>query len=129
MAARAMPLLLVPRFTTYVREGEFPTIGLDVTAFASAVVHVWRGKLIGTTPGVTVRFEESLEQDSWSTCSGGTSFAPAEETVETRTLTLSKRFLRAVVALTGTDVAVTAHVFGHLVPREGALEDDEGNGP
>ena len=45
---------------------------------------------------------------------------PAERVVETKTLSLSKRFLRVVVALMGTDAAVTAHVFGHLVPRAGA---------
>ncbi|MCI0632542.1 MAG: hypothetical protein L0206_01270 [Actinobacteria bacterium] len=120
MAAPPVPLLLVPRFTTYVRDGDFPSIGLDVSPFASAVVHVWRGKLIGTSPGVTVRFEESMEQDSWSACAGGSSFAPQEDVVETKTLTLSKRLLRVVFALTGTDVAVTAHVFGHMMPRSGA---------
>lgn len=121
MSGRTVPLLLVPRFTTYVREGEFPSMGIDVAPFGSAIVQVWRGKLIGTTPAVAVRFEESME-DSWSVCDGGTEFNPAEDTVETKTLTFSKRLLRVVVALSGIDVAVTAHVFGHLVPRSGALQ-------
>ena len=120
MSGRTVPLLLVPRFTTYVREGEFASMGIDIAPFASAVVHAWRGKLIGTTPSVSFRFEESMERDSWSTCDGGSAFSPSEGVVETKTLAFRKRFLRVVVALAGTDVAVTAHVFGHLVPRDEA---------
>jgi hypothetical protein len=120
MLGRAVPLVLVPRFTTYVKDGEFPSIGVDVTPFGSAVVHVWRGRLIGTLPGVTARFEESIEQESWTACDGGASFSPAQLAVTTKTLALAKRYLRVVFALTGTDVALTAHVFGYLVPRSGA---------
>lgn len=117
MAGRRFPLVLIPRYTTYVADGHFSTVGLDVSRFESAVVHVWRGVLIGTTPTMSVTFEESTDHDEWTACTGGTTFSPSEDTEIQKELTLKKRFLRALVELGGTDVAVTSYAVGYLIAR------------
>ncbi len=117
MAGRLFPLVLLPRLTTLAGAGTFKTIGVDVSAFESAIVHVWRGNLRGTGPTILVGFEESEDQVSWFDCAGGAPFSPAADTETTVEVTLKRRYLRAVVTLGGTNVAVSMFAVGHLVSR------------
>ncbi len=117
MAGKLFPLVLLPRLTTLAGAGAFKTIGVDVSAFESAIVHVWRGTLRGTVPTILVGFEESEDLDRWTDCTGGTPFAPAADTETMVELTLKRRYLRAVVTLSGTNVAVSLFAVGHLVSR------------
>jgi len=50
MAGELVPLVLLPRYSSYVGASTFTTIGMEVTDYANAIVNVWRGKLIGTSP-------------------------------------------------------------------------------
>src|SRR3989304_1558448 len=75
MAGELVPLVLLPRYTTYAgkvnADQYFTTIAMDVTQYTSAIVNTWRGKIVGpTTPGFKAWFRESTDQVVWSLCDG-----------------------------------------------------------
>ena len=78
MAGELVPLVLLPRYTTYGGDSTFTTIAMDVTDYETAIVNVWRGKLIGTAPGIGFTFQESTDQVTWSTCTGTSADADLE---------------------------------------------------
>ena len=117
MAGELVPLVLIPRYTTYHGATTFTTIGMDVTDYSSAMVNVWRGPLSGGGT-VAFSFEESTDGDSWQTCVGGTGGDPGQDSETQFTPTINRRWFRIKVILTGTDPSVTAWALGHLVMRE-----------
>ena len=118
MAGELVPLVLIPRYTTYSGDLTFTTIAMDVTDYQSAIVNVWRGKLLGTSPGITISFEESTDQVNWSTCASGTGGDPGEDTEAQYTPTIAKRWFRAKVVLTGADPIVSSWAVGFLELRQ-----------
>lgn len=56
MAGELTPLVLLPRYSTYVGESTFMTIAMDVTEYEMAIVNCWRGKLLGTAPTFVMLF-------------------------------------------------------------------------
>ena len=124
MAGKLFPLVMLPRLTTLVGASTFRTPGVDVSAFEQAYVHVWRDDLRGTSPTILVGFEESEDQDVWTDVDGGDPFVPTANAETTVELTLARRYLRAVVTLSGTDVAATLFAVGHLVSRTLRRRDD-----
>jgi hypothetical protein len=114
-----LPLVLIPRYTAYVAQGEYATVGLDVSAFESARVTMWRGALIGTAAAVRFTFQESDDQDAWSTCANTTpSMDVPEDTELVVSPTFSRRYFRLRTELTGINAGVTCRATGFLVRRE-----------
>ena len=118
MAGELVPLVLLPRFSTYAGDGTFTTIAMDVTEFQKAIVNVWRGKLLGTSTNFQIKFEESTDQDSWTTCTNGAGGDPGADTEAQYTPELNKRWFRAVITTTGTDPVVTCWGVGFLELRQ-----------
>lgn len=129
MAGELVPLVLLPRYTTYSGKpaagpnGEpvfFSTVAMDVTQYETAIVSVWRGKLNGaTTPGVQLTFQESVDQVTWTTCGGTTAnFDPGENTETKYNAALTKRWFRIIVQLGGADNYVTCWAVGFLELRQ-----------
>jgi hypothetical protein len=123
-----VPLVLLPRYTTYAglpTTGTpataplyFSTIAMDVTEYQNAIVNIWRGKLVGTTPGVAFTLEESTDQVNWTTCSGTTAaFDPGENAETQYTAILNKRWFRIIVLLGSTTTVVTCWAVGFLEQR------------
>ena len=104
MSGELVPLVLLPRYTTYAGAGTYTTIAMDVTEYQSAIVNVWRGILNGGGSTVAISFEESTNQVSWTTCTNGTGGDPGVNTETQYTPTLSKRWFRAKVVTTGSEV-------------------------
>ena len=119
MSGELVPLVLLPRYTTFTGAGTFTTIAMDVTEYQSAIINAWRGVLNGTgSPTFTISFEESTDQVSWTTCTDGSGGDPTQNTEAQYTPTLKKRWFRAKVVLTGTEpVAVTCWAVGFLELR------------
>lgn len=117
MAGKQYPLTLIPRYTTYAGASTFRTLPMDVSPFESAIVNVWMGTLVGTSPSVTVLLEESTDLDTWVACTGGGAFTPTANTEVPKSITLSRRYLRISVTLSGTGVAATLYALGYLVAR------------
>lgn len=118
MAGELVPLVLLPRYSTYAGAGTFTTIGMEVPNYSSAIVNVWRGTIIGTSGTFAVVFEESTDQLTWSTCTNGSGGDPGADTEAQYTPTLSKRWFRIKVTTTGTDVSVSCWAIGFLEMRE-----------
>ena len=119
MAGDYVPLVLIPRYTSYVGAGVFTTIGMEVQDYSKAVVNVWRGNMTGTTPTFGVTFEESTDQSTWTTCGGTTAMSdPGAVTEAQYTAVLTKRWFRVSLTLGGTDPAVSAWALGFLEMRE-----------
>ena len=129
MAGELVPLVLLPRYTTYagkVGSDYFTTIAMDVTQYETAIVNFWRGNIIGTAPTpptepILVKFEESTDQVSWSECAGspdGSTIDYPNENVEIQyTLTLKKRWFRIKVQLYSATNVVSCWAVGFLEER------------
>ena len=126
MAGQLVPLVLLPRYTTYVGKpgtgagtigvAYFSTIAMDVTQYSSAIISVWRGKLIGSpTPGITFTLQESMDQVSWTDLTAG--FDPGENIETETTVSLTKRWFRIIVLLGGADNACSCYAVGFLEER------------
>jgi hypothetical protein len=118
MAGELVPLVLLPRHTSYVGATTFTTIGMDVTEYQKAIVNVWRGPLTGSSPTFAISFEESTDQDTWTTCTNGSGGDPGTNTEAQYTPDLKKRWFRVKVVLAGTSPAVTCWAIGFLEMRE-----------
>ena len=117
MAGELVPLVLIPRYTTFAGAETFTTIGMEVTDYEKALVNMWRGPLAGGGSFVAT-FEESTDGTTWSTCTGATPGDPGEDTEVQYTPSLNKRWFRVKIVLTGTDPAVTVWALGFLQMRE-----------
>src|SRR3989338_2785435 len=98
MAGGLTPLVMVPRHSTFAGSSSVTTIAMDVTDYQTAILNVWRGKLIaGTTIAVTA--QESTDQETWSVCSGTncSAYDPGQETEGQVTATIKKRWFRILV--------------------------------
>lgn len=112
-----VPLVLVPRFSTYAGATEFVTIAMDVTQYQNAIVNAWRAVLLGTSPTFLMELQESSDQVNWTTCTGGTGFDPGQTTEVQKNAELNKRWFRIKVILTGTGVVATCWAVGFLEQR------------
>ena len=70
MAGTYVPLVLLPRYTTISGPTTFTTIAMDVTDYEKAVVDFWRSAG-SNLASLTINFEESMDQVTWTTCGGG----------------------------------------------------------
>ncbi|MCE9637714.1 MAG: hypothetical protein K8T90_18600 [Planctomycetes bacterium] len=129
MAGELVPLVLLPRYTTYAGNDlggtpyYFTTIALDVTQYQNAIINMWRGKIVGTagTPPLKVWFQESTDQDSWTVCAGSPGGAaggdPGENTEAQYTLELKKRWFRIRIELQGDNNVLSCWAVGFLEER------------
>lgn len=121
MAGELVPLVLIPRYTTYsgTPTDDFTTIGLDVTQYSEAIVNVFLSDLVGTAGTVTMFFEESTDQNSWTECTGtGPSGESLSENTEAQyTATLAKRWFRVRVVLPNANNVATLWATGFLERR------------
>ena len=118
MAGELVPLVLVPRYSTYVGAHTFTTIGMEVTDYSKAIVNVWRGAVIGTSGTFQVSFEESTDQSNWTVCTSGGGGDPGSDTEAQYSPEISKRWFRIKIVVGGTDPAVTCWAIGFLELRE-----------
>jgi hypothetical protein len=119
MAGELVPLVMIPRFTTYAGVGTYSTIAMEVTEYQSAILNVWRGPAVGTWG---IRFEESTDGVGWADCtvtpSGTPPYDPTENTEIQYVATLRKRWFRVSAVLAGTNPVATCWAVGFLEQRE-----------
>ena len=118
MAGELVPLVLIPRYSSYCGAYNFTTIAMDVTEYQNAIVNVWRSELAGTGSAFQISFEESTDQDTWTTCTNGSGGDPGQNTEAQYTPELKKRWFRAKVALTGTQPVASVWAVGFLELRQ-----------
>ena len=74
--------------------------------------------MLGTGPTFAASFEESTDQDSWTTCTNGGGGDPGAGTEVQYQPEFSKRWFRIKVTLGGTAPAATCWAIGFLEMRE-----------
>lgn len=110
MQGEMVPVVLLPRFTTFAGGGRYETAPLDVTDYDRLVVEYGCGTVYGGG-SVTVLFEESHDGIEWFELD---STAVA---VDVR-VDLTRRWLR-VAAVVGSGKAITCWCQGQLRRRVG----------
>lgn len=58
-------VVFLPRFTTLCGSTSFTTAPLDVSAYGTVQMQVWRAEMRGTSPTFTLYLEESLDCEHW----------------------------------------------------------------
>ena len=117
MAGLLVPLVLIPRYSTYAGPTTFTTIGMDVSEYEKAIVSYWRsvGANLGT---IAVSFEESMDQITWTACAGGPYTDPGASTEAQFQPVISKRWFRVTIILTGANSVCSCWCIGFLQQRE-----------
>jgi len=104
MAGELVPLVMLPRYSTFSGADTFQTIAMDVTAYSSVILNLWRGNITGgSSPTVAFTCQESSDQVTWTDC-GGTNtsgFDPGADMEDQALADITKRWFRLVVVLTG----------------------------
>jgi hypothetical protein len=117
VAGRSVPIVLIPRFTTFLGMGNYDSEPIPVAEYAAAVITVWRGFLIGTSPGFAVHFFEANDNTLWAPCPGS-SGDPGTNIEAVFTATLSKAWMFVRVVLAGTGAGATCWAEGFMELRE-----------
>jgi hypothetical protein len=120
MAGRSVPIVLIPKYTTYAGDGgTFYTPPIPIGAYDTLVATIFGGKVVG--PGgsaCTLQCQESNDLTTWTDCSGGTPTYPGPFTPVQYSFTLEKGWLRFGVHINNASALVTLSVEGHLELRE-----------
>ena len=120
---RMTPVILLPRFTTLLGQDrdEFLTLPIDVTAFESARITLWRATLQGTGVDLasTFFFDESTDRDTWTACEGTipSQYLPANTELVVE-FGFGRKWFRLRVRLNGTDPAATCWAQGFFIRRQ-----------
>jgi hypothetical protein len=117
MAGKNVPIVLIPRYTSYVGGGVYTTPPIPVSAYESLVVSMWRSAGIGTMPTVGFFWRESNDLVDFEACTGGISSAPVATETQS-TVQLSKAWFQLSVVLNPADAAMTFWCQGFLILRE-----------
>ena len=121
---RRVSVILLPRFTTFLGRGgdEFPTLPLDVTAFESARITLWRASIQGSgAPTATFFFDESTDRDTWTACpktpSAGEEI-PYADTELVVAFPFGRKWFRLRARIDGGFPAVTCWAQGFFIRRQ-----------
>ena len=113
-----VPVVLYPRFTTFVGEGvPFRTFPLDVAAYEGAQLSFWRGPMLGDmSPILKFFLEESQTQDKWTIL--GSAVEPGEAVETLVDVTFTRKWFRVTAEISLGPGYVTCWGQGFLVKRE-----------
>lgn len=118
MAGVSVPVVLIPRFTTYVGAADFLSHALDVSAYDTLRLTAWRAPLIGTSPAFGLSTYRSLDRVTWEECSGPQDQDPGDRTEVLYEWPLEAKWFRLRIALGGTQPGVTCWAQGYFTKRE-----------
>lgn len=123
MIGTLVPVVMLPRFTSYVGAGTYATAPLAVEGFDKGRVTFWRGPLVGgaATSPFTAYFEDSHDAVNWT--EAGTNPSGPVTTVNATggyAILFKKRWFRIRVVLAGDAngvVGITLWMAGALERR------------
>lgn len=125
MAGKLVPLVILPRYSSFAGRDMFTTVPVDVTDYARAILTCWRGPL-KEPANATIAFicQESSDQVTWETCTGtNVSFDPGESVEGVTDATLKRRWFRMTLSLQSSAtyqnlLDVSCWAVGHLEQRQ-----------
>ena len=119
MAGRNVPVVLVPRYTTYLGNQGFPTQPIPVAAYSKITIDFWHGPIQGAgPPGVGISFTESNDLENWVGCTGGPWFVPSGVGELQFSADLTRAWFQFLVVPTGGNPGVTCWAQGFFELRE-----------
>jgi hypothetical protein len=110
MAGQAVPLVVIPRYTSYVGANVFSTVPLEVTDYSMAHVTFWRGRCPTAFSAV---FEESHDALVWFHALGTT--ITSVDRSDNLHIPLTRRWFR--VRITLSTLPITCWASGLLERR------------
>lgn len=119
MAGKQTPVVLIPRYTSFVGPTQFYMDPLPVSAYSAFSVTLWVGIYAGGAPAAYFGFQESNDGVDWTDCDGvAPLLVPSGPSSQDLTRSLTKAWVRASVGLTGAGTALTCYCLGYLEQRE-----------
>ncbi len=103
MAGQAVPIVLIPRYTSYVGPSTFTTVPLEVTDYARACLTFFRGRCPTSFAAV---FEESHDAAAWTNALGTT--ITTVDTSDQLSIPLTKRWFRVRINLSTSPITCWA---------------------
>jgi len=116
MGETTTPLVLFGRYTTLAGEETFLTLPVNVIAYGSVDLLVWRGPM-PSSASLFFTLQESMDRETWRDLSS--SFDPGAGTEVRASADLDGSWLRLKAEIqTGPDFpSATCYAVGHLVKR------------
>lgn len=126
MIGQQIPLILVPRYTSYMGAGDYLSAPIDVTPYSEGSVTVWRGELLGggpPPPSFKFYVQVSTDAKAWSDwplhVQGSNDYVdPGTDATILAPFPCDRRWIRARVVLGGgSSPAVSCWAAGFVVQR------------
>ncbi len=120
MAGKSVPVVIVPRFTSYMGAMTSLSEPTPIAASAGIGLTLWCGPLHGSggSLAMVVSIQESNDGETFVDCAGGPWVVPSAGNESFLTATFSMAWMRFVVLLNGTTPAVTCWASGAFELRE-----------
>lgn len=120
MAGRNVPIVLIPRFSTYVGQTTCWSQPIPVSAYSGLTFDFWNATMNGApAAGVQIDVQQSNDNVSWETCQGGSPFIRSPGTGQAQlTAVLNKAWMRFGVTPLGTQPGITCWAQGFFELRE-----------
>jgi hypothetical protein len=120
MIGQLVPVVLLPRFTSFVGSGSFTTVPMNVEEYETGTVIFWRGKLVGGAASnpFTAYIEESHDAQLWVPLGPGA--ITTSDRSDDYLILLKRRWLRVRVELaadTNSLAGISLWMAGSLVGR------------
>jgi hypothetical protein len=113
-----VPLVLIPKFTSYIGNQTLSSAPLDVSGYSGGSATATRGPIIGAHPSVKVTLQESQDGLGWTDL---VTFDLSVAASDDQDFTISRRWLRVQVDLrptSGSDpLSATLWCLGTLTRR------------
>lgn len=117
MNGEMLPVVMLPRYASFVGATEFSTVPLDVAEFEKAELTLWRSAMAGSgSPTFRAHFEVSQDTIAWS-AQMPLGYDPGANAKVAVPVVLTKKWFRVRIVLTGTDPGVSCWCAGHLILR------------
>lgn len=120
MAGLNVPVVLIPRFTTYVGPTTCWSPPIPVAAYAAVAFDFWMATMNGTpAAGVQLDLQESNDNEAWDACAGGSPWVKGPGTGQwSLSGVLTRAWLRLGITPQGTQPGVTCWAQGFFERRE-----------
>ena len=119
MKGEQEPVVLVPRYTSFLGSGSFTTVPINLEPYSKVTISLWRGYMPGSGPPTfKFYFEDSHDAETWTpfdpsgTDPGANPASPGSVSYD-----LIRRWFRVRVELTGSNTGVTCWAVGMLERR------------
>lgn len=117
MATVQVPLILIPRYTTYLGTMVYPSLAIDVSAFERVRLTGWRGPLVGTGTTFTMQLQDSMDRVTWASLVAP--IDPGSGGLGTEIgANLTRPWLRVLADVAGANAGATCYLDGFLFRRE-----------